>query len=147
MTELRELRQKEQIPYVVQSTISLIMGVKFFRIKMYPVEDFEASFVFMQVLYTRLIQYPHHRTAGPACFLVLSVLSQASPLCILVLLACRLHYTVVVTIYTVFSECSSLLQECTQYFLEVKDRDIKHALAGLFVEILVPVAAVGLYRA
>ncbi|XP_046892599.1 protein furry homolog isoform X1 [Hypomesus transpacificus] len=79
MTELRELRQKEQIPYVVQSTISLIMGVKFFRIKMYPVEDFEASFVFMQ--------------------------------------------------------------ECTQYFLEVKDRDIKHALAGLFVEILVPVAA------
>lgn len=25
------------------------MGVKFFRIKMYPVEDFEASFQFMQV--------------------------------------------------------------------------------------------------
>lgn len=34
------------------------------------------------------------------------------------------------------------LQECAQYFLEVKDKDIKHALAGLFVEILVPVAAV-----
>lgn len=34
-------------------------------------------------------------------------------------------------------------QECAQYFLEVKDKDIKHALAGLFVEILVPVAAVG----
>lgn len=49
MTELKELRQKEQNPYVVQSTISLIMGVKFFRIKMYPVEDFEASFQFMQV--------------------------------------------------------------------------------------------------
>uniref|UniRef100_A0A665VNY5 Furry homolog a (Drosophila) n=1 Tax=Echeneis naucrates TaxID=173247 RepID=A0A665VNY5_ECHNA len=79
MTELKELRQKEQSPYVVQSTISLIMGVKFFRIKMYPVEDFEASFQFMQ--------------------------------------------------------------ECAQYFLEVKDKDIKHALAGLFVEILVPVAA------
>ncbi|KAL3991562.1 two-component system, OmpR family, copper resistance phosphate regulon response regulator CusR [Sarotherodon galilaeus] len=79
MTELKELRQKEQNPYVVQSTISLIMGVKFFRIKMYPVEDFEASFQFMQ--------------------------------------------------------------ECAQYFLEVKDKDIKHALAGLFVEILVPVAA------
>uniref|UniRef100_A0A8C6KQI2 FRY microtubule binding protein n=1 Tax=Nothobranchius furzeri TaxID=105023 RepID=A0A8C6KQI2_NOTFU len=78
-TELKELRQKEQSPYVVQSTISLIMGVKFFRIKMYPVEDFEASFQFMQ--------------------------------------------------------------ECAQYFLEVKDKDIKHALAGLFVEILVPVAA------
>ncbi|XP_057694873.1 protein furry homolog isoform X1 [Corythoichthys intestinalis] len=79
MMELKELRQKEQSPYVVQSTISLIMGVKFFRIKMYPVEDFEASFQFMQ--------------------------------------------------------------ECAQYFLEVKDKDIKHALAGLFVEILVPVAA------
>lgn len=36
----------------------------------------------------------------------------------------------------------SFLQECAQYFLEVKDKDIKHALAGLFVEILVPVAAV-----
>ncbi|XP_068172706.1 protein furry homolog isoform X2 [Antennarius striatus] len=79
MTELKELRQKEQSPSVVQSTISLIMGVKFFRVKMYPVEDFEASFQFMQ--------------------------------------------------------------ECAQYFLEVKDKDIKHALAGLFVEILVPVAA------
>ncbi|KAG9348473.1 hypothetical protein JZ751_002208 [Albula glossodonta] len=67
MAELKELRQKEQSPYVVQSTISLIMGVKFFRIKMYP--------------------------------------------------------------------------ECAQYFLEVKDKDIKHSLAGLFVEILVPVAA------
>lgn len=49
MNELKELRQKEQNPFVVQSTISLIMGVKFFRIKMYPVEDFEASFQFMQV--------------------------------------------------------------------------------------------------
>ncbi|GAA6065749.1 protein furry homolog-like, partial [Tachysurus ichikawai] len=33
------------------------------------------------------------------------------------------------------------MQECAQYFLEVKDKDIKHALAGLFVEILIPVAA------
>ena len=49
LSELKELRQKEQSPYVVQSTISLIMGVKFFRIKMYPVEDFEASFQFLQV--------------------------------------------------------------------------------------------------
>ncbi|KAM6938419.1 protein furry homolog-like isoform 2-T2 [Lycodopsis pacificus] len=79
ITELKELRLKEQSPYVVQSVISLIMGMKFFRVKMYPVEDFEASFQFMQ--------------------------------------------------------------ECAQYFLEVKDKDIKHALAGLFVEILIPVAA------
>uniref|UniRef100_A0A8C3EWH1 FRY like transcription coactivator n=1 Tax=Corvus moneduloides TaxID=1196302 RepID=A0A8C3EWH1_CORMO len=68
VTELKELRQKEQSPHVVQSIISLIMGMKFFRVKMYPVEDFEASFQFMQ--------------------------------------------------------------ECAQYFLEVKDKDIKHALAG-----------------
>ncbi|XP_060682111.1 protein furry homolog isoform X1 [Hemiscyllium ocellatum] len=79
MSELKELRQKEQNPYVVQSSISLIMGMKFFRIKMYPVEEFEASFQFMQ--------------------------------------------------------------ECAQYFLDVKDKDIRHALAGLFVEILFPVAA------
>uniref|UniRef100_A0A8C8SL13 FRY like transcription coactivator n=1 Tax=Pelusios castaneus TaxID=367368 RepID=A0A8C8SL13_9SAUR len=79
VTELKELRQKEQSPHVVQSIISLIMGMKFFRVKMYPVEDFEASFQFMQ--------------------------------------------------------------ECAQYFLDVKDKDIKHALAGLFVEILIPVAA------
>ena len=37
------------------------------------------------------------------------------------------------------------LQECAQYFLEVKDKDIKHSLAGLFVEILVPVAAVSAF--
>lgn len=49
ITELKELRQKEQSPFVVQSIISLIMGMKFFRVKMYPVEDFEASFQFMQV--------------------------------------------------------------------------------------------------
>lgn len=55
------------------------MGMKFFRVKMVPIEEFEASFQFMH--------------------------------------------------------------ECAQYFLEVKDKDIKHALAGLFVEILVPVAA------
>ncbi|XP_015670733.1 protein furry homolog [Protobothrops mucrosquamatus] len=79
MAELKELRHKEQNPYMVQSIISLIMGMKFFRIKMYPVEDFEASLQFMQ--------------------------------------------------------------ECAHYFIEVKDKDIKHALAGLFVEILVPVAA------
>lgn len=58
------------------------MGMKFFRVKMVPIEEFEASFQF--------------------------------------------------------------LQECAQYFLEVKDKDIRHALAGLFVEILVPVAAVSI---
>ncbi|CAM6031665.1 unnamed protein product, partial [Sphagnum compactum] len=79
MTELKELRAKEPSPHTTQSIISLLMGMKFFRIKMVPIEEFEASFHFMH--------------------------------------------------------------ECGQYFLEVKDKDIKHALAGLFVEILVPVAA------
>lgn len=79
MSELKELRAKEPSPHTTQSIISLLMGMKFFRVKMVPIEEFEASFQFMH--------------------------------------------------------------ECAQYFLEVKDKDIKHALAGLFVEILVPVAA------
>ncbi|CAG9770963.1 unnamed protein product [Ceutorhynchus assimilis] len=79
MAELKELRAREPSPATTQSIISLLMGMKFFRVKMVPIEEFEASFQFMQ--------------------------------------------------------------ECAQYFLEVKDKDIKHALAGLFVEILVPVAA------
>ncbi|XP_064544555.1 protein furry isoform X5 [Drosophila montana] len=79
MFELKELRGKEASPTTTQSIISLLMGMKFFRVKMVPIEEFEASFQFMH--------------------------------------------------------------ECGQYFLEVKDKDIKHALAGLFVEILVPVAA------
>ncbi|XP_058831171.1 protein furry isoform X4 [Topomyia yanbarensis] len=79
MTELKELRSKEPSPHTTHSIISLLMGMKFFRVKMAPIEEFEASFQFMH--------------------------------------------------------------ECGQYFLEVKDKDIKHAMAGLFVEILVPVAA------
>ncbi|XP_031346669.1 protein furry isoform X1 [Photinus pyralis] len=80
MVELKEWRSKEPTTHTTQSIISLLMGMKFFRVKMVPIEEFEASFQFMQ--------------------------------------------------------------ECAQYFLEVKDKDIKHALAGLFVEILVPVAAI-----
>ncbi|KAG5678891.1 hypothetical protein PVAND_008517 [Polypedilum vanderplanki] len=79
ISELKELRSKEPSPHTTQSIISLLMGMKFFRVKMVPIEEFELSFQFMH--------------------------------------------------------------ECAQYFLEVKDKDIKHALAGLFVEILVPVAA------
>ncbi|XP_050332933.1 protein furry isoform X2 [Bactrocera neohumeralis] len=79
MSELKELRAKEASNTTTQCIISLLMGMKFFRVKMVPIEEFEASFQFMH--------------------------------------------------------------ECGQYFLEVKDKDIKHALAGLFVEILVPVAA------
>ena len=43
-----------------------------------------------------------------------------------------------------FEASFQFMQECAQYFLEVKDKDVKHALAGLFVEILVPVAAVNI---
>lgn len=79
MNELKELRSKEPSPIITHSIISLLMGMKFFRVKMVPIEEFEASFQFMH--------------------------------------------------------------ECAQYFQDAKDKDIKHALAGLFVEILVPVAA------
>jgi len=44
-----------------------------------------------------------------------------------------------------FEGCVHFLLELGHYFLEVKDRDIKHALAGLFVEILLPVAAVSVF--
>ena len=43
-----------------------------------------------------------------------------------------------------FEGCVHFLLELGHYFLEVKDRDIKHALAGPFVEILLPVAVVSL---
>ena len=77
-TELKELRTRELCHHTTQSIISLLMGMKFFRVKMVPIEEFEASFQFMH--------------------------------------------------------------EAAHYFLEVKDKDIKHALAGLFVEILGPIA-------
>ncbi|XP_038055333.1 protein furry homolog-like isoform X2 [Patiria miniata] len=79
LIELKELRSEPQNVQTTQAIISLIMGMKFYRVKMFPVEDFEASF--------------------------------------------------------------QLLHECANYYLEVKDKDIKHALAGLLVEILVPVAS------
>ena len=41
-----------------------------------------------------------------------------------------------------FEASFQFMQECAQYFLDVKDKDVKYALAGLFVEILDPVAAV-----
>ena len=40
-----------------------------------------------------------------------------------------------------FEASFQFLQECATYFLEVKDKDVKHAMAGLLVEILMPVAA------
>lgn len=81
MSELHELRIKGEASALVRhDIISLLMGMKFFRVKMFPIEDFEA--------------------------------------------------------------CFSLLHELAQYFLEIRHRDVKHALAGLFVEILDPVAAV-----
>ncbi|RNA38647.1 furry isoform X3, partial [Brachionus plicatilis] len=63
-----------------QSIIKLLMGMKFIRVKMVPIEDLEASFQF--------------------------------------------------------------LNDLAQYFVDVKDKDIKHTLAGLFVEILVPIIGI-----
>ncbi|KHJ49277.1 hypothetical protein D918_00402 [Trichuris suis] len=74
--ELDELRSKENTS---QSIISLLMGMKFFRVKMAPIEDFESSMRF--------------------------------------------------------------LHDLAAYFVDVKEREIKHALAGLFIEILLPIAA------
>lgn len=37
------------------------------------------------------------------------------------------------------------LDELGQYYLDVKQKDIKHAIAGLLVEILLPIAAVRLF--
>lgn len=48
MSELKELRQREPSTSTSQSIISLLMGMKFFRVKMVPIEEFEASFQFMQ---------------------------------------------------------------------------------------------------
>ena len=42
--ELRELRSRELSTHTTQSIISLLMGMKFFRVKMVPFEDFEHSF-------------------------------------------------------------------------------------------------------
>ena len=43
-SELRELRSREASAHMTQSIISLLMGMKFFRVKMVPFEDFEHSF-------------------------------------------------------------------------------------------------------
>ncbi|XP_078324716.1 protein furry-like isoform X6 [Crassostrea virginica] len=79
VTEWKELKLRDQTPYTAQSIISLLNGLKYFRVKMHPIEDFEA--------------------------------------------------------------CVAFLHDLGHYFLDVKDREIKHALASLFVDILLPVAA------
>ncbi|XP_029647107.1 protein furry isoform X5 [Octopus sinensis] len=79
LNELKDLKCRDQSTSTTQSIISLLRGLKFFRVKMHPIEDFQACFQF--------------------------------------------------------------LHELGHYFLEVRDKDIRHALAMLFVEILLPVAA------
>ncbi|CAF4578036.1 unnamed protein product [Rotaria sp. Silwood1] len=80
MLELNNLRKEPASPSVNANIINLNTGMRFFRVKMTPVEDFEACFQF--------------------------------------------------------------LLDLANYFLEVRERDIKNSLANLFVEILLPVAAV-----
>lgn len=80
MTDLNDLKVKEPTPYNIQCIVTLLSGMKFFRVKMAPIEEFEASFQF--------------------------------------------------------------LQECAEYFLEVRHKSIRHALASLFVEIMVPLAPI-----
>lgn len=45
-----------------------------------------------------------------------------------------------------FEACFQFLLDLANYFLEVRERDIKNSLANLFAEILLPVAAVCLTR-
>ena len=45
-------------------------------------------------------------------------------------------------VHSVFTDIGCLLQECGMIFIDTRDRDVKHSLCTLFVEILVPVAAV-----
>ena len=45
-----------------------------------------------------------------------------------------------------FEACFQFLLDLANYFLEVRERDIKNSLANLFVEILLPVAAVKFLR-
>ena len=44
-----------------------------------------------------------------------------------------------------FVHCVSFLQELGNFFLDkdYKDKEVRHTLAGLFVEILLPLAGVG----
>lgn len=77
--ELNSLKTKEPTPHNVQSIVTLLSGIKYFRVKMAPIEEFEASLQFLQGL--------------------------------------------------------------AEYFLEVRHKSVRHALANLFVEILVPLAA------
>ena len=44
-----------------------------------------------------------------------------------------------------FEACTQFLHDLGAIFIETKDKDIKHALAGLFVEIMLPMAAVSPY--
>lgn len=100
MQELNDLRAKEGTPLAAQNVIALLMGMKFFRVKV-------------------------------------SSLLHSLPIELL-------HFVLILQMVPIeeFELCMNFLHELAAYFIEVKDREVKHALAGLFVEILLPVAAV-----
>lgn len=104
ITELNELRLREASSFNTYSIISLLMGMKFFRIKMVPIQEFEGKIKFANIF---------------------------------------LFYFTYLDFFSrfLFEASFQFMQEMAHYFLEVKDKDIKHALAGLLVEILLPVAA------
>uniref|UniRef100_A0A6G1S3B7 Protein furry n=1 Tax=Aceria tosichella TaxID=561515 RepID=A0A6G1S3B7_9ACAR len=79
LSELADLKLREPTTQNIQCLCSLLAGMRSFRIKMAPIEEFEASFQF--------------------------------------------------------------LQELADYFVDVRHKSIKHALADLFVEILLPLAS------
>lgn len=49
ITELNELKLKESSPFNTYSIISLLMGMKFFRIKMVPIQEFEGTKILLRL--------------------------------------------------------------------------------------------------
>lgn len=144
MAELKELRSREPSAHTTQSITSLLMGMKFFRVKVWS-----ASVLAMLLLMTAgpitdtdmTLEENRYRTVLDLAF------SMWQLLYILYMDNCQdIKCAICVSFQMVpmeeFEASFQFMQECAQYFLEVRDKDIKHALAGLFVEILVPVAAV-----
>ena len=119
---------------------------------MFPVEELEQWFLFLQVRDTcicSLVMSQPRPSPRPcpslhvhvcticihACTLVHTCLHN---LCYLVLYTCLTCCSV----YTLYMCMYQILQECATFFLESSREKIKHAIAALLVEILYPVAAV-----
>jgi hypothetical protein len=102
LTELKELRSRDQNSVTSRNIVNLLMGMKFFRVKV----------VAELLLETSCIRSSLHLQMHPMAEFQSSIL---------------------------------FLNEIGNYFIEVRDKEVKHALGGLLVEILLPVAAVSAF--